>query len=86
MQLNAITILGLIAGTVTTAAFFPQVIKTWRTRSAQDLSLVMFLTLIVGICLWLIYGLLLGDLPLIAANLVTLVAAGVILYFKVRYG
>lgn len=86
MQFDGITILGLTAATVTTGAFIPQVIQTWRTRSARDLSLGMFLTLVVGIALWLTYGVFLGDLPLIAANLVTLGAAGIILYFKLRYG
>jgi MtN3 and saliva related transmembrane protein len=62
------------------------VIKTWRTRSTTDISLVMFLVLVLGIVLWLIYGALLGDLPLVAANVVTLGLAGTILVLKIKHG
>lgn len=78
--------IGFAAALLTTVAFLPQAIKTWRTRSARDISLAMFLTLVTGICLWLVYGLLIGDLPLILANGVTLVLAGAILFCKLRFG
>lgn len=81
-----LTFLGLAAAFCTTAAFVPQVVKTWKTRSTADISLGMFLVLVVGIALWLVYGVLIGDVPLIAANLVTLVLAGTILAFKLRHG
>jgi len=77
--------IGLAAGGLTTIAFLPQVIKCWRTRSTHDISLIMFLVLVTGVLLWLIYGLLTNDLPLIAANAVTLALAGAILIFKLRY-
>lgn len=80
------TALGLLAGTLTTIAFVPQVMKTWRTRSTQDISLGMFAILVAGIITWLVYGAIIGDLPLIAANAVTLVLAGTILFFKIRNG
>ena len=83
---SAITLLGLAAAFCTTLAFVPQVVKTWRTRSTTDISLGMFLVLVIGIALWLAYGVLLGDVPLIAANLVTLVLAGTILVLKLRHG
>lgn len=86
MMMNSVTLLGLVAASCSTLAFLPQVIKTWRTRSTQDISLGMFLLLVSGIVLWLLYGILLGDLPLIVANAVTFVFAGTILYFKVRHG
>ena len=85
MAFDGITLLGLVAATLTTLAFLPQVIKTWRTRSARDISLWMFLMLVAGICLWLTYGILIADIPLIAANVVTLALALVILVFKLRY-
>jgi MtN3 and saliva related transmembrane protein len=80
------TFLGLIAACCTTFAFLPQVIKTWRTRSTKDISLGMFLVLVLGIILWLAYGLIRVDLPLVAANTMTLFLTTVILYFKLRYG
>lgn len=77
--------IGLIAGTLTTAAFVPQAVKAWATRSTRDVSLTMFLVLTVGIGLWLAYGLLTRDLPLIAANAVTIVLALAVLVAKLRF-
>ncbi|MGD8453382.1 MAG: SemiSWEET transporter [Phycisphaerae bacterium] len=84
--MSAITILGILAGTLTTAAFTPQVVKSWRTRHTKDVSLGMFIILCVGTTLWLIYGLLMSDLPIILANAVTLVLATSILALKIRHG
>ena len=78
--------IGLGAAFCTTVAFLPQVVRAWQTRSTKDLSLAMFLVFTAGIFLWLVYGLMLNDLPLIAANGTTLVLSGSILYFKLRYG
>ena len=80
------TVLGLLAGSLTTIAFLPQVIRTWRTRSTADISLVMFLILCTGVALWLVYGLIRGDWPVIIANGFTLVLASTILFFKLRHG
>ena len=81
-----VTAVGLMAAFCTTFAFAPQAIKTWRTRSTSDISLGMFTLMVVGIALWLAYGVMLRDVPLIAANLVTLFLAGVILVLKLRHG
>ena len=78
--------LGFAAGTLTTIAFVPQVYRIVKTRSAHDLSWLMFGTFSVGICLWLWYGLRVGALPLIVANVVTLALAIAILVLKWRYG
>jgi MtN3 and saliva related transmembrane protein len=86
LSISAVTVLGLVAACCSTFAFLPQVIKTWHTRSTKDISLGMFLVLLTGILLWLTYGLIRMDLPLIAANGITLVLAGTILYFKLKYG
>ncbi len=77
--------LGLIAGTLTTAAFVPQVVKTWRTRSTHDISLVMFALFSTGLVLWLVYGVMIGSLPIVVSNIVTLALALTILFFKLRY-
>jgi MtN3 and saliva related transmembrane protein len=84
--MSYITAIGLGAAFCTTIAFLPQLIKTWTTRSTKDISLGMFLIFTIGILLWLIYGLLVRDVPLIAANAVTLLLASIILGFKFRYG
>lgn len=82
----AITALGLAAAFCTTVAFAPQALKAWRSRSTADISLSMFLLLVTGIVLWLAYGVLIADVPLIVANGVTLCLAGTILVLKLRHG
>ena len=80
------TILGLIAAIISTLAFIPQVIKTWRSKSAKDLSFLMFFAMFTSTVLWLVYGILLNALPIILANATILFLLGIILYFKVIYG
>lgn len=80
------TALGLLAALLTTAAFLPQVLHTLATRDTRGISLRMYVIFTAGVVLWLVYGLLTGDLPLIAANAVTLVLAGAILILKLRHG
>lgn len=86
MPQGFITAIGLVAASLTTIAFVPQVIKTWRSKSAKDLSLGMFGIFSLGVLLWLTYGLLINDLPIILANTFTLILSSIILYFKVRHG
>ncbi|MEO1148142.1 MAG: SemiSWEET transporter, partial [Cyanobacteria bacterium J06638_22] len=76
------TLLGLLAGTLTTASFVPQVLKTWRSRSAQDISALWLVTFTTGISLWFIYGLIILSLPIILANGITLALTLLILLFK----
>ncbi len=77
---------GYAAAICTTGAYIPQVIRVWRTRSTEDISLKMFLVLVTGLILWLVYGVWRGEIPLIAANGVTLLLASTILYFKLKHG
>lgn len=79
------TAIGLLAGALTTIAFLPQVLKTWKTKSTKDISLGMFLTLCTGVFLWIIYGFLQQDLPVVIANVATLSLASIILWFKIKY-
>ncbi len=78
-------LLGSAAGFLTTAAFVPQVVKTWKSKSAADLSLGMFLVFALGVLLWLAYGILIGARPIIVANSVTLALAVSILLMKIRF-
>lgn len=78
------TILGFVAACLTTSAFVPQAVKTWKTRSTGDLSLGMFLLLFVGTICWFTYGLLKNDLPIILANGITLSLSFIILFFKIK--
>ena len=80
-----IKLIGFAAATCTTVAYAPQALKVWKTRSTGDISLGMFLVMVLGLALWLAYGLLSGDAPLIASNAVTMLLAGGILVMKLRY-
>jgi len=83
--MDSTKILGLVAGLLTTISFVPQVVKTWRSRSAKDLSLVMFLLYCAGVFLWMIYGIMIDELPVILWNIITLILATVILFFKIKF-
>jgi MtN3 and saliva related transmembrane protein len=80
------TFIGLFAAVCTTSSFVPQVIKAWRSRSTRDMSTAMFTLLVTGNSLWLLYGVLIGDLPIVVANLITLALVATILALKLRYG
>ena len=82
--MNATTI-GLAAGVLTTIAVVPQVYRSWRTRHVRDLSLWQPVLLVAGMILWLWYGIELGDLPLIIANIVSLALNLTLISFKLRF-
>lgn len=77
--------LGLTAGALTTAAFVPQVTKTWRSRSTKDISLGMYAIFSLGVLLWLVYGIYIRSLPIVVANAITLALATAIVVFKLRF-
>ena len=85
MNLPVADLLGLAAGTLTTIAFVPQVLKTWRSKSGRDISLGMFLLVRTGVALWLWYGISISSTPVILANAITLVLALSVLTLKLRY-
>jgi MtN3 and saliva related transmembrane protein len=80
----AVRALGYVAALLTTVSFFPQALKTLRSGDTSGISLRMYGLFTAGIALWAIYGFCTGDGPLIAANLITLVPAGIVLERKVR--
>ena len=79
------TLLGYAAGFLTTIAFIPQVVKIWKSRSAHDVSLPTFIAFTVGVALWLTYGFVKKEPPMILWNSVTLVLAGAILAMKLKF-
>jgi MtN3 and saliva related transmembrane protein len=80
-----IKILGLIAGTISSITFLPQVIKIWQTKSAKDLSAPMLFLLITGVSMWLAYGIFLKDVPIIYTNSTVLFMSFIMLFFKFKY-
>jgi len=77
---------GLVAATLTTFAYVPQIRRILKTRSAHDISWWMFGIMTVGATLWLVWGLATEAVPVIAANVVTLALLALILVLKWRYG
>ena len=80
------TTVGLVAGTLTSIASIPQVVKTLKTRHVRDISVWQPLLLAFGVALWMLYGILINDWPLILANITPLICNAVLTVMKVRYG
>jgi MtN3 and saliva related transmembrane protein len=78
--------LGYLAGTLTVVSFLPQVIRTWQSRRTGDLSLGMFTILITASSLWIVYGVVVGDMPVVITNIGMVALNGAIAVAKVRYG
>jgi len=79
-------ILGILAGTLTTISFIPQVIKIYKSKDAKDLSIATFFIFSLGVSLWLLYGVLIQEWPIILANAITLVLISLIIIMKIKYG
>ncbi|CCG40306.1 SemiSWEET family sugar transporter [Magnetospirillum molischianum] len=80
----SIDLLGAVAGVMTTLSFVPQVVKTLRTQQTRDISLSMWVLFCCGVGLWIVYGVLVPAWPVVAANIPTLILAGLILAVKIR--
>jgi len=78
-------LLGLIAGLFTTIAFVPQVVKIWKSKHAQDVSFAMFAIFSTGVALWIVYGFIIGSLPVILANIVTFALALAVIILKLYF-
>ena len=83
--MNSTELLGLIAGLFTTIAFVPQVVKIWKSKHAHDISLAMFAIFTTGVALWIVYGFIIGSLPVILSNIVTFALALAILVLKLYF-
>jgi len=84
--MDTTNLIGLSAGFLTTIAFVPQIAKIWYTKSAKDVSLPTFIAFTLGVALWLAYGILKQEPPIIVWNAVTLMLAGAILAMKLKFG
>jgi MtN3 and saliva related transmembrane protein len=83
--MNQLDLLGLIATCFTTSSFVPQVWQIWKTRDVSGISLPTYVIITFGLVLWLLYGLLKGDLPLIVANAMMVFLTGAITVMKIRF-
>jgi MtN3 and saliva related transmembrane protein len=83
--MDTVTLVGYLAGTLTTISFVPQVLKAWKMRETRDLSLAMLVLFGVGIFLWTLYGFWVNSIPIIVANVVTFFLILVLLFLKCQY-
>jgi MtN3 and saliva related transmembrane protein len=79
------TVIGLMAGALTTLAYVPQIIKTWKSKSAKDISVGMVATLLLGLLMWTFYGFSINSMPVIVANIVSLALVFIMLIFKIKF-
>jgi MtN3 and saliva related transmembrane protein len=86
LTMDNTTLLGLAAGFCTTLSFLPQLLKTWKTKSTHDISTGMYVTLSIGLLLWVFYGVSIYSLPIIITNVVTLVLSSAVLVLKIKHG
>ena len=83
--MNYVEIIGFAAAFLTTAAFLPQVYKTWKTKDVSALSMPMLLMFITGIILWLVYALYINSPSMTVANSITIGSSLLLIYFKIKY-
>jgi MtN3 and saliva related transmembrane protein len=84
--MSMVEIIGSVGAACTTLAFVPQVLQIWKTRSAKDVSLPMYITFMIGVICWFTYGLMLTAWPIIVANIITFGLALAVILMKLRWG
>ena len=82
---NQVDLFGFLAAVLTTIAFLHQLYKTWKTKSADDVSLIMLILFIIGLICWIIYGIKINSVPILAANIITFIFNFSILILKINY-
>lgn len=78
-------VVGFIAASLTTVAFIPQVVKAWKTKSTGDLSGIMMGLFFAGVFFWMVYGIMLGELPIILTNVFIFISYFILIYLKIKY-
>lgn len=81
-----VDIIGYLAGFFILISIVPQIVKSWKTKSTKDISLLRYLIYVLGVVLWLVYGIILINGPMIAINSINLILASTIVYLKLKYG
>ena len=85
MHFNYTDLFGFIAALLTTVAFVPQLYKTWQSKSADDVSLIMLILFLIGLTCWIIYGISIKSIPILVANIITFIFNFSILSLKINY-
>jgi len=76
--------IGYLAAFLTTFSFLPQALKTIKTKNTDSISLLMYLMFVSGVFMWLLYGIIIKDIPLILANIITFILSSSILLIKLK--
>ena len=84
--MNTTLIIGLVAASLTTFAFLPQSIRAIKTKHTKDISLPMLIMIEIGVVVWIVYGSLISDIPLLAANSISFIFVTITLVLKLKYG
>lgn len=79
-------IIGLVAASLTTFSFLPQSLRAIKTKHTKDLSLPMLIMLEIGVVIWIIYGAMISDIPLLAANMISIIFVTITLVLKLKHG
>jgi MtN3 and saliva related transmembrane protein len=77
--------IGIIAGVFTATSMLPQLIKVIKEKKAEDISLLMLIVLLTGISLWVVYGIMKKDMPIIATNAFSLLVNVLMIFFRIKY-
>lgn len=83
--MEGIQIFGFVAGTVTALGMIPQLIKTWKTKKVDELSIKMFLLYILGFSMWITYGVIRSDVPIIVTNSLSITITAIMIFLKLKY-
>lgn len=83
--MNTTSIIGLIAGLLTTGAFLPQILKTIKTKDTKSISLSMYIVYVTGVLIWFVYGIMLGEIAIIITNIFSLLFGLIMLIMKIFY-
>lgn len=84
--MSYVDLLGYVAGILVVGSLLPQVIKSWKTKSTKDISLLRYVIYVTGLILWIIYAILIENGPVAVMNTIGLILALSILYLKLKYG
>ena len=84
-EIQPMEIVGLVAATLTTSSFVPQVYKAWKTKDVEGVSLTMFIAMFIGVILWLIYGYSIRSLSMVIANIVTSILCMAVLVLNIKH-
>ncbi len=84
--INVIDYVGYTAGFLVTFALLPQIIRVYKLKSAREISILFNTSTLLGVVLWLTYGIVLGLIPIIVWNIIGIILTSLLLIFKMKYG